>query len=381
MHHSCRQWDAIGTYWLLIIAAACFPTIIAVSVHAKDTAALPFPAGMEQQVSVTAKATPSWDGPRSGPAGVAGKTIAMICEDLRNGGILGVAQGVLEAAESIRWQIKVFDAQGTPAGRDKVMADALALRPGGLILVGGDAKILKSRLLPLAESGVPMVGWHVGAKAGPVDDNPIAMNISTDPLEVARIAAFAAVVQSGGQAGVVIFTDSNFEIAMSKSGVMAEVIRSCMGCTLLEVCDVAISQCTGQMPGVTRELLARYGKQWTYALAINDIYFDYAAPELIKAGEIAQGIRFISAGDGSPAAFMRIRAGIFQTGTVAEPLNMHGWQLVDELNRLLAHRPMTGYIAPVHLVTPENVMFDSGSGLQYDPENGYRDIYRHIWKQ
>jgi ribose transport system substrate-binding protein len=381
MHHSCRQWDAIGTYWLLIIAAACFSTITAVCVHADDTAALPVPAGMEQQVLVAAKPNPSWDGPRSGPAGVAQKTIAMICEDLRNGGILGVAQGVREAAESIRWQIKVFDARGTPAGRDKAMADARALRPDGLILVGADAGILKPGLLLLAESGVPMVGWHVGAQAGPVEDNPIAMNISTDPLEVARIAAFAAVVQSGGQAGVVIFTDSNFEIAMSKSRVMAKVIRSCTGCTLLEVCDVAISQSAGQMPELTRELLARYGKRWTYALAINDIYFDYAVPELIKAGEAARDIRFISAGDGSPSAFMRIRAGIFQTGTVAEPLNMHGWQLVDELNRLLAHQAVTGYIAPVHLVTPENVMFDGGLGLQYDPENGYRDVYRHIWKQ
>ena len=47
---------------------------------------------------------------------------------------------------------------------------------------------------------------------------------------------------------------------------------------------------------------------------------------------------------------MRIRAGTYQTGTVAEPLNMQGWQVVDELNRLMAGQPVSGFVAPVHLV-------------------------------
>jgi ribose transport system substrate-binding protein len=335
---------------------------------------------MEQQVMAASMVSPTWDGPRSGPAGVPGKTIAMVCEDLRNGGILGVAQGIQEAATVLQWRVNVFDAGGTPAGRGKAAAEALVSAPDGLILVGADANVMASRLKPLAEKRVPMVGWHVAPKAGPMADNPVAMNISTDPLEVARITASAAVVASGGRANVVIFTDSNFEIAMAKANAMAEVINACKTCTLLEMQDVAISQSAQRMPEVTRELLARYGKRWKYALAINDIYFDYAVPELIKAGEAAQGICFLSAGDGSPAAFMRIKAGTFQTGTVAEPLNLHGWQLVDELNRLLAHQPVSGYIAPVHLVTPQNVMYDGGPHLQYDPDNSYREIYRHAWQ-
>lgn len=76
---------------------------------------------------------------------------------------------------------------------------------------------------------------------------------------------------------------------------------------------------------------------------------------------------------------MRIQAGSFQTATVAEPLNLHGWQLVDELNRLLAGRPVSGYVVPVHLVAPENVNFDGGGRMLYDPDNDYRAVYRSIW--
>ncbi|MBJ7311150.1 substrate-binding domain-containing protein [Rugamonas sp. CCM 8940] len=322
-----------------------------------------------------------WSGPQSGPPAQPGAAIAIVSEDLRNGGVLGVVQGVKEAAAAIGWSSKVYDAAGSAAGRADALAAALAARPAGLLLVGVDAGQAAPLLAPLARRGVPMVGWHVGPRAGPQADGALAMNVSSDPLDVARITAMAAVVQSAGRAGVVIFTDSNYTIASAKAAAMAEVIRACRQCRLLGVEDVALSHSAARMPAVTRALLARHGAAWSHALAINDLYFDYAAQELTKAGRSSASLRMLSAGDGSAAALQRIQAGIFQVGTAAEPLNLHGWQLVDELNRLLAHQPVSGYIVPVHLVTPDNIAFDGGARLRYDPDNGYRDIYRRIWKR
>jgi ribose transport system substrate-binding protein len=354
---------------LFLAAVGCPPTVQAFT--QEDLARL---------VAAASRPNPPWDGPNTGPPAQPGKMIVVISDDLRNGGILGVAQGVREAAKEINWQIKLFDAAGTEAGRDKAAAEALATKADGLILIGTDAQVMRQRLLPFVRRGVPIVGWHVGPKAGPLSDMAVAFNVSTDPLEVARITAAAAVVAAGGRAGVVIFTDSNYAIALAKSDAMAKVIRACQDCSLLEIRDLAIAQCAEKMPATTRELLQRYGSRWTYALAINDIYFDYAAPELITAGEAGDNLHFLSAGDGSAAAFMRIGAGAFQLGTVAEPLNLHGWQLVDELNRLLSQQPVSSYIVPVHLVTPENVAYDGGPGFQFDPDNGYREVYRRIWQ-
>lgn len=339
------------------------------------------PQDARQVVQAATQRVAEWGGPRTGPAAVKDKTVVLIAEDLRNGGILGVAQGIREAARAIGWKIRVFDAGGSAEGRDKAAADALAVAPDGVIVVGADAKAMQGRLQPFARRGIPMVGWHVGPEAGPMVNSPVAMNVSTDPVEVARISAMSAVVSSGGRAGVVIFTDSNFEIAMIKAKAMAYVIRACQDCTLLEIRDVPISRNAELMPAVTRELLARHGARWTHALAINDIYFDYAVPELIKAGLPGDRLSLISAGDGSAAAFLRIQARTFQTATVAEPLNLHGWQLVDELNRLLAGQAVSGYVIPVHLVTGDNIAFDGGPRLLFDPDNGYRDIYRRIWQR
>jgi ribose transport system substrate-binding protein len=338
-------------------------------------------AAMREEVAVAARHAPPWNGPRSGPPGLAGKTVALVAEDLRNGGILGVAQGVDEAARVMGWRVRVLDARGSPAGRERALAEALAAAPDGVMLVGADAEALADRLRPFAARGVPVVGWHVGPRAGPMAGGPVAVNVSTDPLEVARVTAMAAVVAAGGRAGVVIFTDSNFEIAMAKARAMAEVVRACGGCTLLEQRDLAISRAAELVPAATRQLLARHGGRWTDALAVNDIYFDYAVPELTAAGVRAGDLRLLSAGDGSAAAFQRLSAGVFQAGTVAEPLGLHGWQLVDELNRLLSHQPASGYVASVHLVTPGNVGFDGGPDHRYDPDNGYREAYRAIWRR
>lgn len=378
--------------WILALVCASAPAIAAAPEPATpartgatapgaSAAAADFVAEARRVVATAARPAPPWDGPRTGPHAQAGKRIAIVDEDLRNGGILGVTDGLVEASTAAGWQSRVFDCGGTPDGRRKMLADALDSHPDGLVLVGGDARSLLPGLQAFAQRGIPVVGWHVAARPGPVPGTPVAMNVSTDPLEVARVTALAAVAESDGHAGVVVFTDGSFELPRVKADAMAAVVRACAGCRLLEVRDVAISRSKDAMPAVTRELLARYGSRWTHALAINDIYFDYAAPVLTQAEMPSNAMAMLSAGDGSESAFLRIRTGSFQTGTVAEPVNLHGWQLIDELNRLFAGQRVTGYVFPGHLVTADNVAADGGDRLLYDPNNGYRDVYRRIWQR
>jgi ribose transport system substrate-binding protein len=350
------------------------------SAPARDRMASPL--SLVDAQKIVAKATghaASWSGPDSGPPAQPGKTIAFLAEDLRNGGILGVAQGVREAASVIGWTMRIFDIGGPTSSRAQMLAAVLASNPDALILGGIAADT--NDLAPFVKRGVPIVAWHVGPRPGPIPGTPIAMNVTTDPLEVARVTALAAITQSGGKAGIVIFTDSKYSIAMAKANAMADVVRACKECALLEMRDLALSEADKKMPAVTKDLLVRYGKRWTHALAINDIYFDYATPILAKFGLAGNEVSLLSAGDGSASAFLRIQANTYQTATLAEPLNLQGWQLVDELNRLFAREPVSGYVAPVHLVTSENAAFDGGKKLQYDPDNDYRHVYRHIWRR
>ncbi|HEY8904441.1 MAG TPA: substrate-binding domain-containing protein, partial [Rhodoferax sp.] len=166
----------------LCIFVVFFGPAIAFAQGAGSTSVAPTPvsmADMRKNVAAASGRALSWEGPQSGPAGAEGKTLAVISDDLRNGGILGVAQGIQEATKVLKWSVKIFDAGGTATGRNKASQDALASHPDGLVVVGADAQVMQPLLVPFATQGIPVVGWHVSPQAGRVANSVVATNVST----------------------------------------------------------------------------------------------------------------------------------------------------------------------------------------------------------
>ena len=320
-----------------------------------------------------------WDGPTSGPAAAEGRTIVVLAADLKNGGVLGVTRGVEEAAEAIGWDVRVLDGAGSVSGRTAAFGQALALQPDGIVINGFDAVEQKPGMESAAAAGIPMVSWHASPTIGPDPENGVFANVSTDAMEVSAAAAMWAFADAGGEPGVVIFTDSTYAIAIAKADRIKEEIER-LGGTVLEYVDTPIADTSSRMPTLTTALLQRHGARWTHSLAINDIYFDFMGPSLAAAGLPGDAApKAVAAGDGSESAYQRIRSGQYQSVTVAEPLNLQGWQLVDELNRALQGAEWSGYTSPLHVVTVANIAHDGGPNNVFDPENGYRDRYRAIW--
>jgi ribose transport system substrate-binding protein len=254
------------------------------------------------------------------------------------------------------------------------------LKPEGIVVGGFDTNEQKVAFDTAAKAGTVVVGWHSGTRPGPEEEANIYANVTTDPKAISETAADQAINESGGKAGVVIFTDTQYEIAVFKARAMEAAIKKCGGCTVLEFVDSPIAESSQRMPQLTTTLLQKYGTKWTHSLAINDLYFDFMGPSLASAGIKGDGApRAISAGDGSESAFQRIASKQYQAGTVPEPLTMQGWQLVDELNRAFNKKPWSGYVSGIHLVTADNVAYDGGDRFIFDPDNGYRDQYKKIW--
>ena len=139
---------------------------------------------------------------------------------------------------------------------------------------------------------------------------------------------------------------------------------------MLSIEDTPIGDLSNRM-GAAHHVAAGEIRQeaWTYSIAVNDLYFDFAAPSFCLAGvDPATGYpRQISAGDGSVPAFQRIRQKQYQLATVAEPLHLHGWQCIDEMNRALAGQPPSGYVAHVHLFINANIDKDGGRAEHLRP--------------
>jgi ribose transport system substrate-binding protein len=327
----------------------------------------------------TVKAT-TWDGPTTGPKAPAGKLIVFMSADQRNGGAAAVSQGVAEAAKAMGWELRILDGQGTATATSAGLGQAIALKPAGIIIGGIDAKEQKDAIARAAAQGIKVVGWHAAPGATPLDDPPLFANITTDAKAVAKLAADYVIATSDGTAGVVIFTDSVHAIAIEKSETMRDAIKRCARCKVLSYEDSPLSEASTRMPQLTTSLLQRFGKAWTHALGINDLYFDFGAPALRSAGVPPSGQpHFISAGDGSESAYERIKNGRYQVATVAEPLNLQGWQAADELNRAVAGEPWSGYVPAMRLVTKDDFAGNEKLGASYDPPNGYREAYKKIW--
>src|SRR5581483_7926791 len=110
--------------------------------------------------------------------------------------------------------------QASAAGRAAAMRDALGLSPRGIILGGSVATAQRAAVAQAVARHIPIVGWHAGTLAGSDPAIGLFANVTTDPLAVARLAALYTIAHSHGHAGVVIFYDTEFTIAVQKARTM-----------------------------------------------------------------------------------------------------------------------------------------------------------------
>lgn len=316
-----------------------------------------------------------WSGPTSGPRAVSGKRIVFVAETMTNPGVAGAAAGVQTAGHSVGWDVRVIDGRGTPAGIEQAFGQAIALRPAGIVIGGFDPHSIAPEVRRARAAGIRLVGWHAVPAPGPAADPDLFTNVTTRVEDVARISAYWIIARSGGKAGVVIFTDASVPFAAHKSHLIRRYLLMCPRVKVLAYQNIAIPDASARIPAAVSSLVARLGHRWTYSAAINDLYFADAAPALRAAGRKGDGTPYgIGAGDGSPAAFERIRDRRYQAATVPEPLRAQGSQIVDEFNRAFSGTPASGYVAPVHLVTGGNV----DQATSWDPP-GYDAAYRRVW--
>jgi ribose transport system substrate-binding protein len=339
----------------------------------------------EAQAALKKAATPStsWDGPTSGAkAQKVGGTVVFVPQQSSNSGDLGVVNGFKEAAAALGWKVKVIDGGGSQANELAAFEQALALHPIGIAVSSFDPKASEPEFKKAADAGIPVVGNHTGFNAGTQADAPdLFTNVTSDPATIAKIAADCAIVASNGTAGVTISScGTEVTICVTKEDTMEQEIKKCSGCSVLAKNYYPFEDASQREGTIATANYQKFGSKLTYMLSVNDIYWDSAIPALKSLGVGPGGPPLmIAAGDGSPTAFKRIRDGQYQIATVAEPLNMHGWQLADELNRALAGDQPSGYVTYPHITTIENVNDEGGKDNTYEPSNGYKDAYKTIW--
>jgi ribose transport system substrate-binding protein len=299
------------------------------------------------------------------------RRVVFLAQDFRNGGITAVYRGFEQASQEIGWALRIVNGKGDRARIEQQFVSSMRLGVDGIVLGGFDEADIADRLQATASRPLPvLVGWHAAARHDAA--SRLFANVTTDPMVVADMAA--ALVTP--PAGVVIFNDSRFDIANTKTLRMREALSHCARCELLAVEDLPISSAARAMPAALERLQQRFGARWTHVLAINDVYLDSMHFPLQALGR--RDIIGIAAGDGSRTALSRIRSGRSQQlATIAEPTGLQGWQLADELRRAFAGLPPSGRVARPIAVTTE--LLRQLGPMEIDDLLPYRAEYRQQW--
>jgi ribose transport system substrate-binding protein len=316
-----------------------------------------------------------WDGPTAGPKLAQNKFVAFVGADLSDPSEQKLANAFKEVAASIGWNVMLLDCYGVPSRQPESFVRAMALKPAAIIIAGADAKSNAKQISAAAEKKIPIIGWNAAPVQGPADG--LFTNIGTAAKDAGQLAAMIGVVESKAKAGFVVLADTSSTYMAVKSAGIIDTVKQCQTCTLLSTEQVSAGDKPEQLIQRIVGLQKQYGSRLTYVLATNDRMFDFLA--LPAASIIDTKTGFISAGFGSTAAYTRIRSQKGQLGTVAEPLTLQAWQMIDEINRALAGEKPSGFAVDPYVVTLQNISYHGGQNNAFEPSDGYQDAYKRIW--
>jgi ribose transport system substrate-binding protein len=323
-----------------------------------------------------------WDGPKTGPKAAQNKTVVFIVSNAANAGDTGVQTGFKEAATAIGWKTVEIDGNNSTSGNIAALNQAIALKPAAIAVSSFNPNSEEPEFAAAKSAGIVVIGNHTGTGPGYTSEYPaLFTNITSDPVTIGAVAADCAIVAGGGAVSVTVQgCGKELIICQVKQDSMDTTITKSKGSSVLKDTSFPFENINQQEPGVTTADYQKFGSKLQYMLSINDLYWDAAIPALQAVGVKAGSPPYmIAAGDGSPAAFSRIRAGQFQIASVAEPLNEHGWQMIDEINRALNGVKPSTFVTYPRLVTKSNVDSEGGKKNTFDPDNSYRDGYKAIW--
>ena len=338
-----------------------------------DTVAAAKAAGLKYTQPVT-----EWTGPTSGPVAKPGKNIVYVSIDQKNPAPKEWGDAIVEAAKGIGWTVTVLDGKGSTVDQLQAMNQAIALKPDGIIAGAIQVDLFAQAYKTAREHNIPVVGIHATVDVGAYPDQGLFWNCAQSTQEIGKAEADFVIADSNGKGRAIVLTDRTYAIAAAKSDAEAAEFKTCQGCQLLEYANSPLAEVSSRIPPLVTSWIQKYGPPF-YVMTIADYYYDFMAPAL-KADGSAQGDVKLVGADGTASAYERIRTGnSYQIATVPAPLELEGYQAVDELNRAMNGGPPNDWKLPVYVVTSKNLGAEGGDQNLFAPSNNYKAHYQSIW--
>jgi ribose transport system substrate-binding protein len=289
-------------------------------------------------------------------------------------GCRSISDAQIEAAKAMGWKTQQIDGQGSPAGWNTAITQAIGLHPQVLALAAVTPSAVGGALTAAHKAGIVTVCTTCGGESGVagVDYDNGDADISDS---VGQYSANYVLAKSGTKADTLILNYPELGGAIVRINAFNKVYKKCTACKSMTI-NVALSEWGTTLPGRLQTILQQNpGINWIFNPA-DETAVDSA--NAIKAAGLT-GKVFAIGGNGELQSYQRVREDPSYAAVPGASYQFAGWQAIDGANRLLQkQQPATGVNSPVRLFTQANVSVVT-PGQYWTTDTSFRSIYKKLW--
>lgn len=311
------------------------------------------------------------DEPLDGAA-LAGKNIWMVTI-LTNQWSTAVAEGFKAGVDALGAKPTVFDGQGLVNKWNEGIAQAIAQKADGIVLLGIDPNVVSEEVKDAGKAGIPIVNAISGNYDADVPDG-VFSNFSADYREDGRKLAAWTLADSGCDASTLFMYATGVPLWDAQMEGNHEVYDDLCpdDCEMIDQ-TVDLANVATDMGRVTQTALTK-DPDINYVYPAWDSAVTFAEPATAQVRPDAK----IVGRDGIVQALDEIRKGGMQKVTIATPPEQWiGWGTVDEIGRAILGDEPGGVVVPSRLVDESNIG-DSNDEISPNYE-GFEDKFLALW--
>jgi ABC-type sugar transport system substrate-binding protein len=253
----------------------------------------------------------------------------VLCAGFIQGCVDG-ATPMVEIAKSMGWNVKTYDAKGTPKDSNNAVLAAVAGGADAIILISVDPHFIGAGLKAAHEKNIP-----IGSECQATAPSPDGFNYDTcyyNPLAGTMLGEFV-VADSEGKADYLPFNDNSYVSAVDIIKAEVAAVEACPTCKVRDKEDFVGTDIAKSLPARVVDIL-RSDPDISYIGMPYDPAAAGVIPAIKNAG-LADRVKVVS-NNGQAQNLDFINKGQVQVADVAADFTYMGWMTVYQMARVVA---------------------------------------------
>jgi ribose transport system substrate-binding protein len=250
------------------------------------------------------------------------------------GGCETGAKDIEAAAKLLHWNVQIFNGNSDPTTQNDLIQQAVNTGFQAIIIDSIDPSQVQAGLTAAHKKHIPVGSYFAGVPPSPTG---VAYDTGADWTTAGKALGAFVVVNSKGKANLLPFEDKEFQSQVDLIDAVTAEVKTCSTCTVQSTQQFIQTDVAPKL-GVRVVNLLQKNPSINYV----DMGYDPAASVVVPSIKQASldGKVSVIAANGAEQNLNWIKTGEVQTGDLIVSFDYAGWAAVDQMARLLLHKPL-----------------------------------------